>query len=215
MMTDTAPAGISINGAAVNFLVDLTKAAVPIFTHATDTWPPGWQSTTVDQFAAQFGAHRAGGAINAVCGGVIVVVDVDPRNSGDVERVRELLHGLGVRIFAEISTPGGGRHFYIAGHPDVPTSHSPLGWPGLDIQSFGSNVYLPGTTRSEYPGRGYEIISNDLAALTDGDDPDGAEVFAGWVAEHRIAPPGRGGASGAAVGRTTQQPGLPGRRRQK
>ena len=43
-----------------------------------------------------------------------------PGNGGDVEKVRALLTGLGVRVFAEIDTPGGGKHFYVAGHRDLP-----------------------------------------------------------------------------------------------
>ena len=111
-------------------------------------------------------------------GGEVVVVDVDTRNCGDIEKVRALLAELGVRIFAEVDTPGAGKHFYIAGHPDLPSVHSTEknqrlpGYPGVDIQSFGCNVYLPGTGRPKYDGRGYDIVYDELdqLVLLDGDD---------------------------------------------
>ena len=123
-------------------------------------------------------------------GGEVVVVDVDTRNCGDIEKVRALLAELGVRIFAEVDTPGGGKHFYIAGHPDLPSVHSTEknqrlpGYPGVDIQSFGCNVYLPGTGRPKYDGRGYDIVYDELdqLVLLDGDDA-GSGALADCVAE--------------------------------
>src|ERR1700757_4284505 len=93
---------------------------------------------------------------SAVCanmGGKVAVVDADPKNGCDIEKVQALLAELSVRIFAEVATPSGGRHFYIAGHEDLPTVHSNAknerlpGYPGVDIQSYKANVFLPGTFR--------------------------------------------------------------------
>jgi hypothetical protein len=110
-------------------------------------------------------------------GGNVAAVDVDPRNGGDVDQVRQLLLELGVRIYAEIVTPGGGRHFYVAGHPELASAHGLRGWPGVDIQSFGSLLFLPGTQRPKYGGAGYKIIFDNVEALADGGDPDGAEAL--------------------------------------
>ena len=119
-------------------------------------------------------------------------VDADPRNGGDIEAVRHLLATLGVTVFAEIATPGGGAHFYVAGHRDLPTVHSRRGdtpklsgFPGVDIQSHGSNVYLPGTLRPKHDGRGYTLVFDNLEALADGGDPNGAEALVEWVAANR------------------------------
>ena len=116
-------------------------------------------------------------------------VDVHPRNGGDIEAVRHLLATLGVTVFAEIATPGGGAHFYVAGHRDLPTVHSRRGdtpklsgFPGVDIQSHGSNVYLPGTLRPKHDGRGYTLVFDNLEALADGGDPNGTEALVEWVA---------------------------------
>jgi hypothetical protein len=60
---------------------------------------------------------QRGWAIMARTGGSVAVVDVDPRNGSDIDKTKQLLDSLNVRIFAEVATPSGGRHFYIAGHP--------------------------------------------------------------------------------------------------
>ena len=116
------------------------------------TRPRDWQNLRRDgneDRLATFEENRDCLCLNT--GGEVVVVDVDTRNCGDIEKVSALLAELGVRIFAEVDTPGGGKHFFIAGHPDLPSVHSTEknqrlpGYPGVDIQSFGCNVYLPGT----------------------------------------------------------------------
>jgi len=118
-------------------------------------------------------------------GGRAAVTDVDPRNGGDIEKTRQLLDGLGVRVFAEVATPSGGRHFYVAGHLELPSCSNLNGWPGIDVLSFGKLVFLPGTQRPKYNGAGYQVIFDNLEALGDGGDPDGAETLAEWVAERR------------------------------
>ena len=128
---------------------------------------------------------QRGWAIMARTGGNVAVGDVDPRNGGDIDKTRQLLDGLHVRVFAEIATPSDGRHFYIAGHPELPSTSNLDGWPGIDILSFGKLVFLPGTQRPKYNGAGYRVIFDDLEALADGGDPDGAEAFADWVASRR------------------------------
>ena len=65
--------------------------------------------------------------------------------------------------------------------------HNLNGWPGIDIQSFGSLLFLPGTQRPKYNGAGYKIIFDNLDGLADGGDPDGAAALAGWVAEQRVS----------------------------
>jgi hypothetical protein len=148
--------------------------------------PRRWQKLAAgEDNKERLNKWQSGDAVGANMGGTVAVVDVDPQNDGDVEKVRQLLVALNVRVFAEIATPGGGRHFYVAGHPDLPNVTGTLeGFPGVDIQSFGKNVFLPGTERRKYFGAGYTVISDDLDALGDGGDPDGAEALADWVAQH-------------------------------
>jgi Bifunctional DNA primase/polymerase, N-terminal len=151
--------------------------------------PMGWQTMTEEGSLNRIRLFRRGMALCVNTGGVLVVVDVDPRNGGDIEKVRNLLVELKVRVFAEVVTPSGGQNFYIAGHPALSTVHSTIkngklpGFPGVDVQSFGANVFLPGTQRPKYGGAGYTVVFDDLDALAEGGDPDGAESFSQWVAK--------------------------------
>ena len=160
--------------------------------------PLGWQQIeaegSLDRLIEQyrFDPDSTYSRIPALCanmGGKVAVVDADPRNEADIEKVRNLLDELKVRIFGQIATPSGGKHFYIAGHEDLPSVHSTVknnrlpGYPGVDIQSFGCNVFLPGTFRWKKGDRGYTIESDNLDALINEGDPEGAERFANWVAD--------------------------------
>lgn len=163
--------------------------------------PMGWQKLTSIANRERIATFRPGMAVCANMGGVVVVVDIDPRNGGDIEKVRALLAKLGVRVFAEVTTPSGGKHFYIAGHEALPSIHSTTenrrlpGFPGVDVQSFRTNVFLPGTSRGKYDGAGYNIEFDELDALADG-DPDGAEAFATWVAQQRCDSASEGAGKG-------------------
>ena len=57
------------------------------------------------------------------------------------------------------------------------------GYPGVDIQSFACNVFLPCTERPKYQGKGYTVVVDDLQVLTAEGDPKGGEALAQWVAE--------------------------------
>src|SRR5674476_281240 len=123
--------------------------------------------------------------------GTVKEFDGDIRNGGDADKVHQLLDALAVTIYADVMTPGGGRHYYIAGHPDLPTVHASEGrdglegFPGVEVISYGANAFLPGTQRPKYNGGGYLVLADNLEALADGGDDLGGETFAGWVAEHR------------------------------
>lgn len=160
--------------------------------------PKGWQNVNSLWNSARVEPFSLGDCLCANTGGPLVVVDVDPRNGGDITAALQWLDDLGVRIYAEVATPSGGRHFYVSGgHRDIPTVHGKLpGLPGVDLQCTGANVFIPGTRRPKYDGKGYEILTNDLTALRDElrqaygpdgqDDPDvgGAKALAQWVAEN-------------------------------
>ena len=95
---------------------------------------------------------QLGYAVCAVTGELLAVVDVDPRNGGDVEAVCALLAVLNVTVYAEVATPGGGVPLLRHGHRDLPTCHDLIDLPGVDVQSHGAHVFLPGTSRPKYDG---------------------------------------------------------------
>jgi hypothetical protein len=143
--------------------------------------PKGWPRITY--IRATIEGFTEGDCLCANTGPVLAVVDVDPRNGGDIEAVRTLLRDLGVRIFAEVDTPGGGKHFYAAGHPDLPSKQTIEGWPGVEIKCHKTCITLPGTQRQEYGGAGYNIVFDDLLDLPSG-DPEGAQALCEWVIEN-------------------------------
>lgn len=174
---------------AARFVDSLVKAGVAVWVAPPGGQefirPGGWQKSTPEGNEQRLAQYAVGSALCANTGGVLAVLDIDPRNGGDAEKVRALMKELNVRIFAEVASPSGGRHFYVAGHPDLPSAHSTLtGYPGVDLQSFAANVFLPGTVRPKYHGVGYRIIFDDLDALADGDEV-GAGALAEWVAQRR------------------------------
>ena len=153
----------------------------------------GWQALDHSGNAARLKAWQPGHALLGVMGGRVTVLDVDTKNGADPAKVAALLDGIGVRIYADVLTPSGGRHYYVAGHPDLPTVHATegrdglTGYPGVEVLSFGANAFLPGTVRPKYGGAGYVILSDDLERLADGGDDDSAEALTEWVAAHRAS----------------------------
>lgn len=179
-----------------DFFEDLTTLGLPVF-HAPIGGseferPTGWQSLTAQtNRSAWTWLEDDGGALMACTGGRAAVIDVDTKNGADPDKVLQLLDGIGVRVYADVLTPSGGRHFYVAGHPDLPSVSATAdrvgltGYPGVEVLSFGRNVFLPGTTRPKYDGAGYVVLANNLAALADGGDEDSADALVGWVSENR------------------------------
>jgi len=147
--------------------------------------PSGWQNIRLRHLDAVLSVWKPGMALCAVTGERLAVVDVDPRNGGDVGAVAQALDGLDVRVFAEVDTPGGGRHFYVAGHPELMSCHLLAGFPGVDVQSHGANVFLPGTRRPKYDGGGYTVLADSLATLHEAGDPHGARNLVDWVSSRR------------------------------
>ena len=205
---------------ALAFLLDLYALGVPLWvawprpdydgqkrTQEFDR-PSRWEGLPSVWNSVRLSCFEPGYAVCANMGYAVAVVDVDPRNGGDVEKVRALLAELRVRVYAEVDTPGGGVHFYVADpgvHPV--TGHKwgkVAGYPGVDVQVLGTNVFLPGTTRPVYGGRGYTVVDSHLADLIYarqavdaaraelGDDTwwtarrqiGGADRLGAWLAEH-------------------------------
>ncbi|QIK49644.1 AAA family ATPase [Gordonia hongkongensis] len=151
-------------------------------------YPSDWQTTDPSTNWDRIERFTDGDAVCAVGCDAVAFVDVDPQNGASVDDVRALLEQLGVRIYYEDRTPGGGAHFGVAGHPELPTVSGQKGlpgWPGVEIKSHGSHVYLPGTRRPKYDGAGYYIIEDNLEALADGGDTDSAEALVNFVAAMR------------------------------
>lgn len=156
---------------------DLARAGVPVFV-ATPKQEPGvfhlpkeWQHTEAN--AAVVDDWRPGYALCAVMGHVFDVIDVDPRNGGDIAA----LNGAIPHIYAIVRTPRGGKHYWIKA---LGLAKAQSIRPGVDYQggkpdgSGRSFVYLPPTFR---PG--------------EQTNPDGTPMLASYLWETR---PGGAGA---------------------
>lgn len=178
----------------LDFARHLDALGVPLFTApvggAEFRRPDGWQTMTAEGNRARL-AGFTGGALCAVLGSPLAVVDVDTKNGADAGAAVEWLHGLDVPILANVATPGaGGRHLYVPGHPDLPSVAAQAGrdgldgLPGVEILSHGRNVFAPGTLRPKYDGRGYAVLADRLADYSPAMLDHGARL-AEWVATHR------------------------------
>ena len=189
---------------ALDFARRLSALGLPVFTAPPSgvsgrefTRPEGWQRTDPAGNLARLDAFT-GGAVCALLGDPLAVVDVDTKNGADPAAVAAWLAALGVPVLADVATPSGGRHFYVAGHPDLATVHATAdrdgleGLPGVEILSHGTNAFLPGTTRPKYAGRGYVVLADRLDQYTP--DTSAGAVLAAWVNTHRVT---RSAASGA------------------
>ncbi len=174
--------------------VPLWVATIAEYGDAECSRPKDWQNLTHEENDDRLtGYHAEYAPYVAVNTGLpFVVFDCDTKNGCDVEKVRALLARLKVRIYADVITPSGGRHFYIRGHPDLVTVHSRrdnpklVDFPGLDIQSFRANVWAPGTFRYKHGFfvGGYTIVYDHLDQLTPDDAADdGTEALVDWLAE--------------------------------
>lgn len=93
-------------------------------------------TTDLDRVAAMLAAVPRGLlAIRAGTVSGLLVVDIDPRNGGQLDR--ELMPPT-----AAVATGGGGWHLYYQ-HPGVPTVAELPGHPGVDIKGDGGYVTAP------------------------------------------------------------------------
>ncbi|WP_350258329.1 AAA family ATPase [Scrofimicrobium sp. R131] len=109
--------------------------------------PAGWQHTTGQVDPATL---NPGDALGYVTGGVCDVVDIDPRNGGDVTTLLDKLPP----VRRVVATPSGGLHLYIdaLGLPKGQLA------PGIDYQAKGAFVLMP-------PTEGYtELETVDVGA---------------------------------------------------
>ena len=118
----------------------------------------------------------------------VAVVDVDPRNGGDIEQVRDP-PGRAGRDGVRRGRHTGSRPTLLRPRPPRPASlQQPLcRLPGRGRCAPLSNVFLPGTQRPKYDGGGYTVILDNLLALADGGNRMPSRPLSGSWPEHRAA----------------------------
>lgn len=179
------------DSATEGFHNHLTALGVPLFAlGAGNKHPAGWQNSTVDRNTEERTRAEHTKGICALMGGRVAVVDVDAKSGANILDVQSSLDEAGVQVYAKVRTPStGGFHLYVSAPAGQRTLHAnkdraSLDLPGTEVIGVGGNVFVPGTLRDKYEGRGYSIVFDRLDQL--GDD-DGA-AFAGWVEAHTVKP---------------------------
>jgi hypothetical protein len=173
----------------------LIDQGVPVFVAKPDPGsgtgfylPRGWQNTRTNPRLLE--AWKPGAALCAVTGVALDVIDIDPRNGGDTAWESFTSEHPSPRVYAEVATPSGGRHLYVAR-----TRHGKVSRDGIDLQAGDDNgqgrgfVFLPGTVRSSKTDgqpRPYVLVSDRLDTF--GQDDDSGAVFLAWVTSGRKAP---------------------------
>ncbi len=113
--------------------------------------PKRWQETTPDQYDL-WSASRSG-AFGVVTGHGLDVLDVDPRNGGDVDAVLQALQEHQVPVIGIVDTPGGGIHVYL---PSIQTALPGRMPEGIDFLAKGQMAFAPPSVRPKYPGKRYK-----------------------------------------------------------
>ncbi len=140
----------------VRALRSLQAAGVPIFTCDLKMvqgeevgFPKGWTTTTPADYDLR--QAQQGSAFCVVTGHGVDVIDIDPRNGGDVEAVADVLLEVATPVVATVRTPSGGAHVYIPS-TRLPGLKMP---PGIDYLATGHMAFAPPTERPKYPGKVY------------------------------------------------------------
>ena len=119
-------------------------------------------TTDLDRLAAMLAAVPRGLlAIRTGTASGLLVVDIDPRNGGQLDRAL-------MTPTATVATGGGGWHLYYR-HPGVPTVGELPGHPGVDIKGDGGYVAAPPSvhphTRQAYQWVGQRAVAEMPPAL--------------------------------------------------
>lgn len=125
-----------------------------------------WQDIKVDVAERELAAWQPGMAMCATAGVVFDVLDRDPKNDPGSRSWNRLLNKLGpdgLDYFFRVRTPSGGEHYYIA-TLGLGRKYNPIpGFPGVDLQSSNSLVFLPPTQRK---GGAYVVLENALGEFS-------------------------------------------------
>jgi Bifunctional DNA primase/polymerase, N-terminal len=109
----------------------------------------GFHAATTDPARLAAMLRTVPGGLLAICTGTVAglaVVDIDPRNGGQLDRAL-------MRPTATAATGGGGWHLYYR-HPGGPLLPALAGRPGVDVKADGGYVVAPPSahpaTRARY-----------------------------------------------------------------
>jgi len=121
----------------------------------------GWRGADYSQFDVEAWLRRDGN-VGVRLGNEEIVIDIDPRNGGD-EAWKTLSWYFG-EDHPTVRTGSGGQHIYLRKPADVTVRGKMLGYPGIDVKTFGGFVVAPGSIHPD-TGQPYLIESGSFAAV--------------------------------------------------
>lgn len=161
----------------LDFARGLIDAGMPVFVAPANgegfSFPGSWQTSQCTPRVLD--AWKPGDALCAVTGVSLDVLDVDPRHGGDLTLARWRRDGLLPKVYAEVGTPGGGVHLYVARLRIPKTSEG-----GIDVQAGDDTgrgrgfVFIPPTVRGH---GGYRVATLGLEAFGQ-DEASGSALLA-------------------------------------
>lgn len=117
----------------------------------------GWRTRDYSDFDPE-AWRRRGGSVGIRLGADQLVVDVDPRNGGDVMDLELDLGVLGHRTLTTL-TGGNGLHFHYRKPPGQRITGKVKGYPGVDVKTAGGFVVGPGSIHPE-TGKVYAVAGS-------------------------------------------------------
>lgn len=122
--------------------------------------PRGFKDATTDETSIRlWWKSRPNAGIGICTGNGLVVLDVDPRNGGDVS-LSELLSQYGELNTMTVRTGGGGLHFYFVTEGQIKSASNVL--PGIDVKGEGGYVVAAGSIHPS--GEKYEFFTAENVA---------------------------------------------------
>lgn len=133
-----------------DFLVRAGYELIPLRVGSKAPRDKDWPRRTYDAALVISDAHQRGGNLGVRLRPTDLVIDVDPRNGGDVSMGR-LVADLGLHLdaFPHIATGGGGHHYYLRKPAEAATVGKLQQYPGIDFKTVGGQVVAPGAVHPE------------------------------------------------------------------
>ncbi len=119
----------------------------------------GWRTCRALTGAEAYAALAKGDNVGVRLREMDLVCDVDPRNGGKIEMLRD------INIYARVATPSGGWHVYMRKPADLATAHTVDALPGIEFKTFGRQVVAPGSTHPNGGIYEWDPLSPALGAM--------------------------------------------------
>ncbi|WP_312707556.1 bifunctional DNA primase/polymerase [Stenotrophomonas sp.] len=168
------------------FLARAGRDVIPLRDNSKAPRDRDWPNRRYDSVAVIAEARARGGNLGVRLGPSDLVVDVDPRNGGEVS-LRALVGDAGLDLdrCPHVATGGGGHHYYLRKPEGFATVGRLPQYPGIDFKKQGGQVVAPGSVHPE-TGRRYE---SDFWVLGPDETPEAPAALLELLRVRQVAMP--------------------------